>query len=116
MPTSPEEYEVARRFAQALVANQFAEAHEMLASSMKATVDVDALRADYEQMLEIYDGERPTGVEVMTSAALGLDPQNDPPGHVYVAICGDTFGEGVRVKVAREGGGWVIAEFELGRP
>jgi hypothetical protein len=58
-------------FARAVVAGDFDTAHGLLTPSLQATMSPARLAHEYERMLSIYQGRRPTTVElVMTDPCL----------------------------------------------
>jgi hypothetical protein len=107
--------EFALAFGRSLVAERFADAHGMLASSLRSSLSPAELEEKFASMIATGDGP-PETAEVVA----GDDdwPAKEPKdiGWVYVAIGGNGFNEAVTLTIAREEGRMVIREIEWGRP
>jgi len=107
--------ETATRFAQALVAGRYDDAHSMLATNLQTKIARNELRARYEQMVEYGTG--PVTVDGFTQAMDDWpDKHDNDAGWVYVSISGEDYAEAVTVIVSVEGEELKIRDIEWGRP
>ena len=114
-PAETPHREVAFAFANALVAGDFAQAHDMLAAPLGQAMSRDQLQERYEEMITY--GEGPADyVEVMTDMLDWPAKIETDIGWAYVAICGAEFSEAVAVVVTKENDTLKIREIEWGRP
>jgi hypothetical protein len=106
---------VAAAFAAALVAGDFAGAHQMLSAGARAEWPPAALQSAYTSMIEHFEG--PAGF-VQVAEVMSEWPGKIPGdvGWAYVAIAGDIASEAVTVVVHDENGRHVIRSIEWGRP
>ena len=98
---------VALQFANRLVARDFAAAHAMLATAMTR----EQLQQQYDAMVAPIGNV--AGAQVMQTMTEWPDKQSTDLGWAYVAINGETGGEGVTVVVTRDR---KIRSIEFGRP
>jgi hypothetical protein len=106
---------VAAAFASALVAGDFAGAHQMLSDGAKAEWTPAALESAYTKMIEYFEGPASfVQVTVVMSDWPGKIPSDI--GWAYAAIAGDIASEAVTVVVTDENGRHVIRSIEWGRP
>ena len=103
---------VALRFAEALVAGDFARAHSLLSPSLSEMLPPSQLRSEYEAMIEYGEGP-PDLVEVMN--VLDEWPAKEPHdvGWAYVAVGGPGYSEAIAVIVTDTG---LIREITWRRP
>ena len=111
--------DVAKSFAQALVAKDFQRAHILLTPRLRESLSPQALADNLRSM---YSGYAPDDEPVSTSFDREFcmeDWPNKEPGDlgwVYVGIHGSGFVEAVTVVVSQTGEGARIREIEWGRP
>lgn len=106
---------VAAAFAEALVARDFAGAHQMLSAGARTEWTPAALEAAYTKMVEYFEGPASFfQVTVVMSDWTGKIPGD--VGWAYAAIAGDIASEAVTVVVHDEDGRHVIRSIEWGRP
>jgi hypothetical protein len=98
-------------FAQDLVAGKYDAAHQMLTADLRSRVSPQALKEQYESMIEYWDGDPASSTEATVISTL-------PEGEitVYVAIFNDCNGEAVTPIVIEVDGYLLIREIEWGRP
>ena len=106
---------IALEFAQALIADEFDQAHEMLSSEAKARWDVTALRDAYRNMTEYFEAP-PNLAQVMEVMTEWPDKQPGDVGWAYAAIAGEGESEAVTVVISSEGGKHLVRNVEWGRP
>lgn len=106
---------LADKFARALGAGSFDQAHALLTDDQKKALSVGALKKDYEEMIAYGPGPS-KHIEVMQALDTWPEKKKGDIGWVYVAIAGDSFSEAATVVVARTGAGLVIRSIEWGRP
>lgn len=109
--------QLALKFAQAVVAEKFDEAHALLSAELQMTMQPADLAEHYHAMIAYGDGP-PTEVELIQLEAMEgwAVRQADDLGWAYVAIAGADYNEAVSVVVALEGARTVIRWLEWGRP
>jgi hypothetical protein len=95
------------QFAQALVAQDFQQAHTLLSASLRKTSSVAQMHEAYENMMERGDGSPPT-VELISAMMDWPARRKADVGWAYVAISGKTFSEAAAVIVKQEAGRLVI--------
>jgi hypothetical protein len=98
-------------FAQDLVAGKYDAAYQMLTADLRLQVSPQALKEQYESMIEYWDGDPASSTEATVISTL-------PEGEitVYVAIFNDCNGEAVTPIVIEVDGYLLIREIEWGRP
>ncbi|MBD2231308.1 hypothetical protein [Phormidium tenue] len=108
---------LAVRFANALVAGDFDQAHTLLSAELRSGLTPSSLREIYEAMVEYGDGS-PTDVELIVTMEQWQLPEQHPTdlGWAYVAIAGDSYSEAVTVIVENIDGEPAIRHLEWGRP
>ncbi len=106
---------VALAFARAMVAGDFALAHEMLSPELARECSAAELAAAYSAMVASAEGP-PWLVEVMGKLDDWADRRAEDVGWAYVAIAGVGFSEAIAVVVASRGEKPLIREIEWGRP
>jgi hypothetical protein len=109
------EAKLAVEFAQAVTSGNYAHAHELLSSSLRATLSPAQLKTDFTNMIGDAGGV-PTTIATTMTMDSWPDKKADDLKWVYVAIAGEAYSEAVTVVVAREGGKLVIRSVEWGRP
>ncbi len=104
-------------FAGALVAGEYDAAYGMLSSSLQAMTSAMQLQAEFESMVDYFDGPPD---HVVISFTMDEWPDKHPAdvGWAYAAIlnANETHHEAVTVVVAHEQGKNVIREIIWGRP
>lgn len=108
---------LAVRFANALVAGDFDQAHTLLSAELRSGLTPSSLRETYETMIGYGDGP-PTNVELIVTMEQWQLPEQRPTdlGWAYVAIAGTGYSEAVTVIVENAGGETAIRYLEWGRP
>lgn len=105
----------AKEFAEALVANNYDAAFEMLSSSLKPKLTAAELQSRFTEMTEYGEGRPRVDGHVQTMEDWpGKQPSD--VGWAYVSISGDDFAEAVTVVVNYEDDAMKIREVEWGRP
>jgi hypothetical protein len=109
--------QLAVRFANALVAGDFAYAHTLQSAELRPDLTPDRLREAFERMTE-YGDSPPTDVELIITMEQWQLPEQRPMdlGWAYVAIAGDGYSEAVTVIVEAAAGQPAIRHLEWGRP
>ncbi len=107
--------QLAVRFAEALVAGDFAQAYAMLGSGLRHQVSREGLRSNYETMMARGDAS-PTSIELIVTMEEWPDRRPRDLGWAYVAIAGTGYSEAVTVIVEQELDLPVIRHIEWGRP
>jgi hypothetical protein len=103
------------RFAKALVAHQYSDAHSMLTSELQRSWSPEKLKSRYEEM--VSPAGEPATVDGHTEFM--KDWPDKKPGDIgwaYVSISGAHYAEAVTVIVAKVGDNPKIREIEWGRP
>lgn len=105
----------ALRFAQALAAERFSEAHGMLSAGSRLAMSEGDLRDDYLRMIEYGEGPSNRCEVMIVDDAM---PKKTPADRawVYVAICGPGFSEAVAVCVVDDAGAPKLRIEDWGRP
>jgi hypothetical protein len=114
-PSESLQGKIALEFSQKIVAGEFADAHDMLASEISEKISAQQLQAEYEEMVAYGDGI-PQFIEVMNILDEWSAKAERDIGWAYVAIAGEGYSEAIAVVVAQEQGQAVIREIEWGRP
>jgi hypothetical protein len=98
-------------FAQDLVAGKYDAAYQMLTADLRLQVSPQALKEQYESMIEYWDGDPASSTE---ATVISILPEGEIT--VYVAIFNDCNGEAVTPIVIEVDGYLLIREIEWGRP
>ena len=101
---------IADEFVLKIVAGQYIEACEMLAEPAASKWDADSLKAEYQEMIEYFEGSAP---EVITNWDELEDIQLDHGVMIYVPVESDEGGEAITTVIDKSG---KIIEVEFGRP
>lgn len=104
---------LAEKFAHALMAGRYEEAHGLLTEEQAKLLPAAALKQAYEGMVGHGPGRQ---IQVMQTLEAWPAKQRGDAGWVYVAITGDGFSEAVTVVVTGDGGRLAIRSIEWGRP
>lgn len=107
--------QIAARFAAALIAGRYVDAHGLLAASARGTWSASALRQAHEDMVS-YFGTPPHTAQTIMVMDDWPDRQPDDIGWAYASIEGDGEAEAVTVIVTLENGAARIRGIEWGRP
>ncbi len=110
--------QMAVRFAEALVDEDFEAAHALLAPALAAELSVDDLCEQLHALLDLYDDAEAERAHFDPRFSYEDWPAKEPGdvGSAYVAIEGEGFAEAVDVVVASLGGELRIRTIEWGRP
>ncbi|MCK6460149.1 MAG: hypothetical protein L6Q95_09680 [Planctomycetes bacterium] len=112
---APDHRPLARAFAEALAARDYASAHAMMAAELRKRMTVDRLRAAFEAIVPPDGG--PVGpIEVGETMTAWPERQPSDLGWAYVSIGGETFSEALTVVVALEKGEARVRDVQFGRP
>lgn len=105
----------AKGFAEALTANRYEAAFEMLSSALQAGSSAADLQSKFEEMTEYGEGK--PRVDGFTHTMDDWpDKRSSDVGWAYVSISGDDYAEAVTVIVSFEDDAMKIREIEWGRP
>lgn len=105
----------AKEFAEALTANRYEAAFEMLSSSLQAKLSAAELQSEFREMTEYGEG-KPRVDGYVHKMEDWPDKRPSDVGWAYVSISGDDYAEAVTVIVSFEDDAMKIREIEWGRP
>jgi hypothetical protein len=109
--------ELAKRFGQAVVDEDFVAAHALLCEEEQRSTTPDSIKATINRITS-YTEEPLKSVDVMDEFILDAWPGKKPDElcSVYVSLEGESYSEGVTLTVVQSGQGQCLKVHDWGRP